>query len=565
MKRILATAMALTLTLSCFGGTLAEESGTAPDRPAVETSAQGERLQVLVEKGIISQETLEAILTYLEANQPEAPQGQGAEQPPEKPDGQQPGNDGDAPQMPEGQQPDSMGMLLPQDVLDQLLKDGILTQSEYDAIEDLQQQSDAGPGGNKPGGNAPGGASAQDVTYAAATSLTSGTELEAGEYTSETADENAILIDTDESVTLNQPTVTKTGDSDGGDNCNFYGLNAAVLAMGGADVTINGGTITTDGDGANGVFSYGGNGGQNGAAGDGTTVTISDTTITTTGDGSGGIMTTGGGVTIASNLTIETSGRSSAAIRTDRGGGIVTVDGGSYTTNGLGSPAIYSTADVSVANAQLVSNLSEGVCIEGKNSIALTDCDLTASNTQCNGNATFLDSIMIYQSMSGDADSGTSAFTMTGGSLTSKSGHVFHVTNTHAIITLTGVEITNEDAENVLLSVCDDGWNGAGNQAEVNAISQVLEGSILVGDNASLSLSLSEGSSFTGSISGEITNSRGETVSTQVGEVSVTLDGDSTWTLTGDSYVTSFTGDAAQVISGGYTLYVNGVALEGTR
>ena len=567
--------MALTLTLSCFGGTLAEESGTAPDRPAVETSAQGERLQVLVEKGIISQETLEAILAYLEANPSEKPQGENTQQPPEKPDGQQPGNDGDAPQMPEGQQPDSMGMPLPRDVLDQLLKDGILTQSEYDAIEDLQQQSDAGPGGNKPGGNAPGGnapggnapggASAQDVTYAAATSLTSGTELEAGEYTSETADENAILIDTDESVTLNQPTVTKTGDSDGGDNCNFYGLNAAVLAMGGADVTINGGTITTDGDGANGVFSYGGNGGQNGAAGDGTTVTISDTTITTTGDGSGGIMTTGGGVTIASNLTIETSGRSSAAIRTDRGGGIVTVDGGSYTTNGLGSPAIYSTADVSVANAQLVSNLSEGVCIEGKNSIALTDCDLTASNTQCNGNATFLDSIMIYQSMSGDADSGTSAFTMTGGSLTSKSGHVFHVTNTHAIITLTGVEITNEDAENVLLSVCDDGWNGAGNQAEVNAISQVLEGSILVGDNASLSLSLSEGSSFTGSISGEITNSRGETVSTQVGEVSVTLDGDSTWTLTGDSYVTSFTGDAAQVISGGYTLYVNGVALEGTR
>ena len=565
MKRILAAAMALTLTLSCFGGALAEESDAAPDRPAAETSSQEERLQVLVEKGIISQETLEAILAYLEANPSEKPQGENTQQPPEKPDGQQPGNDGDAPQMPEGQQPDSMGMPLPRDVLDQLLKDGILTQGEYDAIEDLQQQSDAGPGGNKPGGNAPGGASAQDVTYAAATSLTSGTELEAGEYTSETADENAILIDTDESVTLNQPTVTKTGDSDGGDNCNFYGLNAAVLAMGGADVTINGGTITTDGDGANGVFSYGGNGGQNGAAGDGTTVTISDTTITTTGDGSGGIMTTGGGVTIASNLTIETSGRSSAAIRTDRGGGIVTVDGGSYTTNGLGSPAIYSTADISVANAQLVSNLSEGVCIEGKNSITLTDCDLTASNTQCNGNATFLDSIMIYQSMSGDADSGTSAFTMTGGSLTSKSGHVFHVTNTHAIITLTGVEITNEDAENVLLSVCDDGWNGAGNQAEVNAISQVLEGSILVGDNASLSLSLSEGSSFTGSISGEITNSRGETVSTQVGEVSVTLDGDSTWTLTGDSCVTSFTGDAAQVISGGYTLYVNGVALEGTR
>ena len=575
MKRILATAMALTLTLSCFGGTLAEESGTAPDRPAVETSAQGERLQVLVEKGIISQETLEAILTYLEANQPEAPQGQGAEQPPEKPDGQQPGNDGDAPQMPEGQQPDSMGMPLPRDVLDQLLKDGILTQSEYDAIEDLQQQSDAGPGvnkpggnapgGNAPGGNAPGGASAQDVTYAAATSLTSGTELEAGEYTSETADENAILIDTDESVTLNQPTVTKTGDSDGGDNCNFYGLNAAVLLKGGANVTITGGTITTDASGANGVLSYGGNGGQNGADGDGTTVTLSGTTILTTGDGSGGIMTTGGGTTYASGLTIETSGRSSAAIRTDRGGGTVVVDGGSYTTNGLGSPAIYSTADITVSNATLVSNLSEGVCIEGKNSITLTDCDLTADNTQCNGNATFLDTIMIYQSMSGDADTGPSTFTMTGGSLTSKSGHVFHVTNTHAIITLSGVDIANEDADNVLLSVCDDGWNGGNHHAELNASAQTLSGAILVGSSATLNLSLTDGSTLTGSITGEITNSRGDVVSTEAGEASVMLDEGSTWTLTADSYVTSFTGNAEQVVSNGYTLYVNGVALEGTK
>lgn len=73
----------------------------------------------------------------------------------------------------------------------------------------------------------------------------------------------------------------------------------------------------------------------------------------------------------------------------------------------------------------LTSNLSEGVCIEGKNSITLENCSLTANNTQCNGNATFLDTIMIYQSMSGDADSGTSAFTMTGGSLTGLSGHLF--------------------------------------------------------------------------------------------------------------------------------------------
>ena len=276
-------------------------------------------------------------------------------------------------------------------------------------------------------------------------------------------------------------------------------------------------------------------------------------------------MTTGGGITNASNLTIETSGRSSAAIRTDRGGGTVTVNGGSYVTNGLGSPAIYSTADITVSNAALTSNLSEGVCIEGKNSITLNDCDLTANNTQCNGNATFLDSIMIYQSMSGDADSGTSAFTMNGGSLTSKSGHVFHVTNTQAVITLSGVEIVNEDADDVLLSVCDDGWNGGNNHAELIADQQILSGSVLVGDNSQLTLTLSNRSAFTGSISGEITNSRGDVISTETGDVSVTIDDTSTWTLTADSYVTGFTGSADQIISNGYTLYVNGAALEGTR
>ena len=172
---------------------------------------------------------------------------------------------------------------------------------------------------------------------------------------------------------------------------------------------------------------------------------------------------------------------------------------------------------------------------------------------------------MIYQSMSGDADTGTSAFTMTGGSLTSKSGHVFHVTNTHAIITLSGVDIANEDADNVLLSVCDDGWNGGNHHAELNASAQTLSGAILVGSNATLSLTLTDGSTFTGSITGEITNSRGDVVSTETGEVSVTLDEGSTWTLTADSYVTSFTGNAEQIVSNGYTLYVNGVALEGTK
>ena len=419
------------------------------------------------------------------------------------------------------------------------------------------------PGGTPPDGNGGGfggGSSSSDIDYTASVIIDSEDTQSNKTYTSATADESAVLISTADSVTIENPAVTKSGDSDGGDNCNFYGLNAAVLAKDGANVTIIGGTITSDADGANGVFSYGGNGGQNGASGDGTTVSISDTVITTTGDGSGGIMTTGGGITYASNLTVETSGRSSAAIRTDRGGGTVTVDGGTYTTNGLGSPAIYSTAEISVSNAALVSNLSEGVCIEGKNSITLTDCDLTANNTKRNGNATFLDTIMIYQSMSGDADSGTSAFTMKGGSLTSKSGHVFHVTNTNAVITLENVKITNEDSENVLLSVCDDGWSGAGNIAVLNALNQTLEGMILVGDNSSMTLNLTEGSSFTGAVSGVIRNASGETVSEEAGTVSLILDSTSTWILTADSYITEFEGSLDQIDTNGFTLYINGVA-----
>ena len=451
------------------------------------------------------------------------------------------GNEGTPPEKPEGDPPDGAPSGSP--------PDGAPNGTPPD-----------GQGGGQGG---PGGQSAS-ATYSGATTISSADSQSGKTYASTSADENALLIDTSDSVTISNPTVTKSGDSDGGDSCNFYGINSGITVKGGGTTTITGGKIETSATGANGVFSYGGNGGQNGAEGDGTTVVIKDTTINTTGDNAGGIMTTGGGITKAENLTITTSGRSSAAIRTDRGGGTVTVTGGSYTTSGLGSPAIYSTADITVSDATLVSNLSEGVCIEGKNSVTINNSDLTANNTQMNGNATFLDSIMIYQSMSGDADSGTSSFTMNGGTLTSKSGHVFHVTNTNAVINLSGVTINNEDSANVLLSVCDDGWNGSDNIATLNADGQSLNGTILVGSNSTFTLKLTNFSGFTGTFSGDITNAKGDSVSTEIGTVSVTLDDTSKWALTADTYISEFNGNAANVINNGYTLYVNGVALEGT-
>lgn len=478
-----------------------------------------------------------AVGANAENGMPDAAFGGG--QPPEKPDGQMPG------EPPEGMGGPGGGMGTPPDGA---------------PGGDMGTPPDGGMGGP---GEMPGGGpgSSSDIDYSGAVEITSAESQDSLTYETSTVDQSALLISTAEDVSITNPTVVKSGSSDGGDSCNFYGLNAAVLVKDGSTATITGGTITSEADGANGVFSYGGNGGRNGAEGDGTTVVIRDTVITTTGNGSGGIMTTGGGKTYAYDLTVTTSGGSSAPIRTDRGGGTVRVDGGSYTSNGLGSPAIYSTADITVENAVLTSNLSEGVCIEGKNSITLLNCDLSASNTKCNGNATFLDTIMIYQSMSGDADSGTSSFTMTGGTLTSENGHVFHVTNTNAVINLSNVEIRNEDASGVLLSVCDDGWNGAGNVATLNADGQDLSGTILVGSNSSLTLNLENGSAFTGTVSGEIMNAKGETVSAEIGTVDVTLDSSSTWFLTGDTYVSSFSGDTANISFNGYTLYVDGVAV----
>ena len=229
---------------------------------------------------------------------------------------------------------------------------------------------------------------------------------------------HAIEIDGD-TAEYSKATVTKTGDSEG-DEADFYGENSAIFATNGAHLTLYDMNITTNGTHANAVFSYG----------EGTVVDISNSTIETSGNCSGGIMTTGGGTMNASNLTIHTTGRSSAAIRSDRGGGTVTVNGGNYTTEGLGSPAIYSTADITVNDASLTSTTSQGVVVEGKNSVTLNNVVLNADNNQHNSDKSdVFEAIMIYQSMSGDAAEGLAKFSATGGQISNANGDVFFVNN----------------------------------------------------------------------------------------------------------------------------------------
>ena len=263
-------------------------------------------------------------------------------------------------------------------------------------IETNQTQSgmQASNGMKMPGGN--GGASS-NVTYTASKEITEDATISSGEYSSTTADENALLASGDIDVSVSNVNVTKTGDSDGGDSSNFYGNNSAVLAKDGANLTLDNITVATNADGANGVFSYGGSATTNNSSSDGTTVTISNSNITTTGDNAGGIMTTGGGTTNATNLTINTSGTSSAAIRSDRGGGKVNVEKGTYTTTGQGSPSIYSTADITVKDATLVAKASEGIVIEGANTVTIENCDLTDSNTKLTGQSITYKNVLLYQ------------------------------------------------------------------------------------------------------------------------------------------------------------------------
>lgn len=407
-----------------------------------------------------------------------------------------------------------------------------------------------------PGGSPPGGSSSSSVSWNGATMITSATTTSNKTYSSTTASQNAVLINTSDNVTLTSPTVTKSGGTSAGDSESFYGINSAVMCKGGGTTTITGANITTNAAGANGVFSYGGNASTNATSGDGTTVVISDSTITTTGNGSGGIMTTGQGTTKASNLTVNTSGASSAAIRSDRGGGTVTVDGGTYTTSGTGSPAIYATATINVSDAELNSTASQGVVNEGGNTVILNDCIVNASNATINSQDYFKNGIFLYQSMSGDASDGASVFTMTGGEINNTYGHVFHVTNTSAAIKLEGVDITNSDSEGVLLSVCDDAWSGLSNAVTVNAENQTLDGTILVGSDSTAKINLSGTSVWTGTTSGSITSHKNSsTVSSSLGTVNLTLSDTALVVLNADTTVSSISG-TGYINYNGHTLTV---------
>ena len=432
-------------------------------------------------------------------------------EPPAKPDGEAPSSNGGTP-------PDKPNGETPPDKPD----------------------GNGGPQGGENGGDA-------NVSHTGETEISSDTESDGQTYSSTTGSQNALLV-TGGTSTLTNPVITKTGDADG-DNSDFYGTNAGVLVKEGT-LNIKGGNVTTNGAHANGVFAY-----SKGV------INISDTNIRTTNNNSGAVMVTGGGTLTANNVTAETDGNSSAPIRSDRGGGNLTVNGGTYISHGVGSPVIYSTANIVANNAKLTSTASEGVVIEGKNSATLNNVTMEATNTSLNSNSETYKSIFIYQSMSGDAEVGTSSFTAKDSKIINNKGDVIFVTNTSTVIDLENNEITNNDDNGSFMKISSAKWGNEGNNGgnvTLNAKNQKIDGDIVVDSISTLDLNLKNESSYSGMINKE------KTAKT----VNVTLDSSSTLMLTGDSYISSLkneVSDNSNINLNGHTLYVNGTAITSTN
>ena len=470
--------------------------------------------------------------------------------------------DSEAPKKPEGEVPDSNGQApdgagQTEEITLDDIKEGdvvaITLDDDGNAATITVQSMDMGGGQGGPGGQASGVDSYDAANEYSSDETVSDTSLE-----STGTDENAALVSNGAEVTFNNDAISRiSSDSQGGDNSSFYGVGAAVLATDGT-AYVKGSTVTTDSKGGAGLFAYG----------DGT-IYAADTDITTQQDTSGGIHAAGGGKLYAWDLNVETNGESSAAIRSDRGGGTMVVDGGTYTSNGVGSPAVYCTADIAVNNAELTANGSEAVCIEGLNSLRLYNSNLTGNMSDDDQNDTTW-TVILYQSMSGDSEVGNSTFQMDGGTITSKNGGLFYTTNTECTIALKDVDITyNDDSEFFLQCTGNNnqrGWGQSGaNGSDCNftADSQDMKGNVIWDSISDLDFYMTNGST----LEGAFVNDESNAGNGGDGYCNVVIDKDSAWTVTGDSTITSLSnagtitdedGKTVSIVGTDGTTYVEG-------
>ena len=395
------------------------------------------------------------------------------------------------------------------------------------------------PEGGQPGGG--GGADTMTFDYSGSYSgaLTADGEEVAsdGETTDASeADQNAALAENGGTLTITNGTLTKSGDDTNGDNCNFYGLNSILLAVGeGSKAVVSDTTLSATSEGSNGIFAT-----------DSGTVYADNVTIDTTAGNSRGLDATYGGTIIGADIDVTTQGDHCAAFATDRGGGNISVDGATLSTAGSGSPLIYSTGDIEVTNATGTATGSQIAGMEGLNTILISDSDLTSTQTQATASDPVADGIIIYQSTSGDAESTTgeaATFQVVDSTLTSaiESGSMFYLTNTTADVLVQNTTLDfDSDAADLIYAAGNDAnnWGSAGsNGATVSftARDEEMSGDVVADTISSVDLYLLDKSTWTGAASIE-ENANG---STSEAPITVNVESGSSWVVTADSTVSA--------------------------
>lgn len=376
----------------------------------------------------------------------------------------------------------------------------------------------------------------QSITHNWVVTFNQDAILDGQSYSSSESNEHAILV-TKWTVTISNATITKIWDSEW-DTSDFYWTNAATISTDWILELVNV-TVNTDWKHANAVFAYWS-----------WEVNIWDSTITTKNDNSWWIMVTWWWKLSASNVNVTTEWNSSAAIRSDRWGWDIYVDWWEYTTNWSGSPAIYSTANIRVEHAKLISTKSEWIIIEWKNSVIISSSTLTDTNTVLHWHSSTYKNIFLYQSMSWDADEWTASFEADWCKIITNKWDTIYVTNTKAEIKLENNEIINNDWDFLKIE-----WAARGKQGsnwwdvDLNLVNQEVQWDIIVDNISSLTMALTEWSSFQWAINSE----------NQSQSISINLDSTSTWTLTSDSYISEISSDIewySNINLNGHTLYI---------
>ena len=373
---------------------------------------------------------------------------------------------------------------------------------------------------------------ANPSTFTGTSVISESKTFEHQRFDNTTSNQNSFIGKNKATITIDSSVFDKTGNTTNDDNSNFRGQNAVVLGIEGSQTSIKDSNITSNSIGSNAVF----------ATGEGSVINVENTNIHTKGDSSRGLDATYKGTVNGKNLTITTEGAHSATLATDRGEGTITAEAAKLTTSGTGSPVIYSTGNITANNVNGVANKSEIGVVEGKNSITLTNSNVTGYHD--NG-------FMLYQSFSGDAESGIARLKAENNTLTTHgTGAFIYVNNTTAEADLTGNTILMPNTTTLVKAAADSRWGKSGENGghlTLRASNQELSGNIVADSISTVALDMTNGSSLVGAINTDNTAK----------EVTLKLSKDSTWTLTGDSYVKSLTNEDTT----GSNIHLNGYKL----